>query len=185
MIDAHALPATLIRAHDTLVAGCHFLGSGRAGTNRETPDDRLRARVIGNGLRELDRFLNLLIGEVARSLAVPIPVDEHHTANRLRRLRHALGITDPDHARLMAIGRSRACLFHCWGMVRRADQPGERGMTSGWWAAGGEARALRVVALGDRLAVSATDLAEMCRFYEILAGELLGQAMARPAARAA
>lgn len=185
MIHAQFPSGTLRQAHDTLVAGCRFLGSGRAGTDGGRPDGRLRARVIGNGLRELDRFLNLLIGEVALRLAVPMPTDEHHTANRLRRLRHALGLADPDHARLMAIGRSRACLFHCWGMVRRADQPGDTGMTSGWWADDGMVRALRIVPLGDRLAVSGTDLAEICRFYEILAGELLGHAMARPVARAA
>ncbi len=135
----------------------------------------LPPKVIGNGLRELDRFLNLLIGEVALALALPIARDEANTANRLSRFREGLGLDDPDHARLRAIGRSRACLFYCNGVVRRADETGGGAMTAGWWS---EARepVLRRVAMGERLTVSARDLAEICDFYESLGEAVMAYA---------
>lgn len=133
----------------------------------------LPPKVIGNGLRELDRFLNLLIGEAAQALALPMVRDEANTANRLRRFREGLGLADPDHARLRAIGRSRACLFYCNGVVRRADEMGGVAMTAGWWSDARE-MALRQVAIGERLTVSAGELAEICGFYEALGAAVTG-----------
>ena len=132
-------------------------------------EGRYRAKVIGNGLRELDRFLNVLIGEVARSCGVPLPRGQDNTANKLHSLRQAMGAPDPDHARLRAFGRTRECLFHCAGTVGRGDVRGGTMLTTGWREASG----LRRVAVGTELIVSGGDIADACSFYEDLAGQLL------------
>jgi len=138
-----------------------------------------RAKVIGNGLRELDRFLDVLIGEVARSCGVPLPRERRDTANRLRILRTAMAMTDADHARLRAFGRTRECLFHCAGIVRRGDTRDAAMLTTGWR----DAEGLRRVPVGDELVVSAGDIADACNYYEALAGQLLVEGALYLAAR--
>lgn len=167
--------AELIRAHATLRRGSHFLGLGLGGPGAapRAIEGRHRAKVIGNGLRELDRFLNLLVGEAARCRGIAMPRGERNTANKLARLRRALRVPDPDHARLMALGRSRNCLFHCGGTVRRGDRRGEAAMTAGWHGEGG---VLRRVPVGAELAVSPDDLSEVCLFYRDIADRLLAEA---------
>lgn len=135
--------------------------------------------MIGNGLRELDRFLNVLIGEVARSCGVVLQRRQDNTANRLRSLRAAMAAADPDHARLRAFGRTRECLFHCGGIVGRGDARGAAMLTTGWRDAAG----LRRVRVGDALVVSAGDIADACSYYEALAGQLLAEGALYMAAR--
>lgn len=127
--------------------------------------------MIGNGLRELDRFLNVLIGEIARSCGVPLPHGQDNTANKLRCLRQAMGTPDPDHVRLRAFGRTRDCLSHCAGTVGRGDARDGAALTTGWRGDSG----LRRVAVGAELTVSAGDLADACSFYEELAGRLVAE----------
>jgi hypothetical protein len=154
--------------------GARFLGSGRCAV-----EGRFRPKVIGNGLRELDRFLNVLIGEIARSCGVTLKRGQDNTANKLRSLRGAMGTSDPDHARLRAFGRTRECLFHCAGRVARGDARDGAMLTTGWCAA----RGLRRVAVGSELQVSAGDIAEACSYYEALAGRLLAEGALYLAAR--
>ncbi|MBQ1498881.1 MAG: hypothetical protein IIZ38_11255 [Sphingomonas sp.] len=165
----------LIRAHATLQRGSHFLGLGLGGPGAapRAIEGRYRAKVIGNGLRELDRFLNLLVGETARCRGIALPGGERNTANKLARLRHALRVPDPDHARLVALGRSRNCLFHCAGTVRRGDGDGEAVMTTGWHGEGG---GLRRVPVGAELVLSPAELSEICLFYRDIADRLLAEA---------
>ncbi|NYT42825.1 hypothetical protein HZY97_18775 [Sphingomonas sp. R-74633] len=169
----------LIRAYATLQRGSRFLGIGLGGPG-EAPRaiaGRYRAKVIGNGLRELDRFLNLLVGEAARCRGIALPEGERNTANKLARLRRALSVPDPDHDRLAALGRSRDCLFYCAGTVLRGDGAGDDAMTIGWRTPGGR---LKRVAVGAELAVSVTDLSEVCRYYLDLADRLLAEARSIP-----
>lgn len=134
-----------------------------------------RCKVIGNSLRELDRFLNLLIDEIAAIILEPgISADlkrQRNTPNKLRAVRAAMVLPSPDHARLRAIGRSRDCLFHCGGIVRRGDLRGDIAMTAGWSRA--DAAAPARVAMGERLSVGADELAETCRFYDGVVRDLL------------
>lgn len=170
---AYAHAAT--HAHETLMRGTGFLSAGLAGDVHDggnAPRNPCRARVLGNGLRELDRFLNVLIDARARTHAVAMPKGQHNTANKLRQLRDALHQPDPDRRRLHALGRSRACLFYCAGIVRRADVPGGGTMTTGWWDRPGEGRVLRQLALGQALHVTPDDLSDVCAFYEQIAGSL-------------
>lgn len=164
-------PVSFLRAAATLGDATRFLGAGLyaapalpraiAGTGR--------AKVIGNGLRELDRFLNLLIDEIAALHVLPPAFDppqfarRRNTPAKLRALRSALALPDPDHARLRAIGRTRDCLFHCGGIVRRV------GIT----AEGIE------LPLGARLAMHPPELAGICRLYARLGVELAALAPPR------
>lgn len=170
-------------AHATLRRGARFLGSGQSAVAGQ-----YRAKVIGNGLRELDRFLNVLIGEIARSCGVTLACGQDNTANKLRGLRAAMAVEDGDHARLRAFGRTRECLFHCAGTVGRGDSRSAGALTTGWCDPSG----LRRVKVGTELVVSAGDIAEACNYYEDLAGRLLAegalyltQRLERPRARIA
>lgn len=151
-------------AQATLQRGAAFLGRG------PWADGPYRARLIGNGLRELDRFLNILIGEVAAVLGIATGRHERNTANALRRLRDTLGIADDDHARLTALGRSRDCLYYCGGVVRRGDTRGGNAMTSGW-AEGADG--LRRLPLGSALDVTQMQLAEACCYYAAIGDALV------------
>jgi len=147
-------------------------GSSLAGT---LSADQLRCRVIGNGLRELDRFLNLLIDETQVVCGRPSAPGIRNTANKLTRFRqHEPGATR-DHARLLALGRSRTCLLYTSGHVARGDRSGAHQLTIGWWQEGGrpETRALRQVAIGDRLRLSDGEVAEAGAYYVGIADSLI------------
>lgn len=142
------------------------------------------SKVLGNGLRELDRFLSVLIDEVAAATdidddALAMLRTRRNTANKLRMLNVTLGRDSPDHRRLRALGRSRDCFFYCGGLVRRADSRAESFMTTGWPNRSVEAgSALMKLPLGRRLTLDHADIADICRFYDRLADELL--AASRP-----
>ena len=131
----------------------------------------IRARYVANCLRELDTFLKGLLDHAA-----PSPFDgarRHNAANRVhavaRQSDHAATTTivPADVARLRALGRSRACLWHCHGLVRRADQKSGAWMTAGWHAPASSE--LRRYALGERLAPVGRDLVGVAHFYRQLA----------------
>lgn len=166
----------LARAHATLRRGAHFLGGGlRAqGPAAALPiDGRYRAKVIGNGLRELDRFLNLLIDEAALARGLPAYPGQRNTANKLRRFRSAAD--DAGHAdltRLRALGRARDCLFFNNGIVARGDVRGGATMTAPWRGDAPD-HPLQSVRVGEALVLTPADLAGICAFYEALAAEII------------
>lgn len=167
--------AELARAHATLQRGADFLAQGLADTGpRRAIEGRYRARLLGNGLRELDRFLSLLIDALAGAHGIALPAGERETANKLARLRAVTGTPHRDHARLTALARSRDCLFHCEGLVRRGDRRGDAAMTVGWPMRDGAA--LPRVAIGERLSLSGAELDEICGFYRAIAAQLLNEA---------
>jgi hypothetical protein len=166
----------LARAHATLERGAQFLGQGlvrEQGTPRPV-QGRYRAKVIGNGLRELDRFLCHLVQALAEARGIAMREEGRNTANKVTQLRGHLGLDDPDRARLVALARTRDCLFHCSGLVGRPDMRGGSTMTIAWYGAGGTT--LRRAALGERLEVSAPELLEICLYYRELAERLLDEA---------
>lgn len=177
------------RALATLEAGANFFGAGLRDVRRPIPPSALRvvgqhrAKVIGNGLRELDRFLNRLVDEalyVRRQAAFP---GERNTANKLRTFFRDLDRPDVDGARLRALGRSRECMFHCEGRVRRGDGIGNSFMTAGWPDVPGSGAPLRRFAIGETMIVNEADLADIAAFYLRLVREIGASAMlpdARP-----
>jgi hypothetical protein len=161
--------ASAIHAHATLRRGALFLCAGRPGD--PVAGERLagphRARLLGNQLRELDRFLNILIDEVASSRGIATRTGERNTANKLARFKGALALDDADHARLSALGRMRECLFHCRGRVGR----GTAGLTTGW-----PGNAPRRFAPGQEITMSPQELAGIGGFYLDIADGLLAAA---------
>ena len=129
--------------------------------------------MIGNGLRELDRFLSLLIDEVAAVIA-PTGLDrakfarQHNTANKLRTVRAAMALPSPDHQALLAIGRRRDGLFYCAEIVRRGDKPP---------VDPGSRQSRRIAHVGT-FTPAAPELGGICRLYTRVAAELL-HAMAK------
>ena len=133
----------------------------------------LPPRVLGNGLRELDRLLDWLIVEAGRGAGVNSAAGGRRTDQRLRHFRGALSLDDPDQARLRALERSRLCLYHCRGVVRLGDFAGADVMTSGWYDDQPGKIALRQFAVGQMLAMSSEDLIEICAYYRMLADMLV------------
>lgn len=129
----------------------------------------LRSKVIGNGLRELDRFLNLLIDETARMHDVPALPGQRNTASRFRQLRTVAEIAQDDHDRLIALGRSRYCLFHCNGVARHRDAHDPVMMMLGWPARSGADQPLRRVPVGRRFTLEPEHLESVSLFYMRLA----------------
>ena len=173
-------------AHATLRAAALFLGADDLSPRRSVAPNK----VVGNGLRELDRFLSILIDEVAvqasrDDAALDRLRSRRNTANKLRMLQAMLGRRHhPDHRRLRALGRSRDCLFYCDGRVRRADVRSGQMMTAGWPSHGAaDAGDLMTTPLGGRLAVRRGDIDDVCRFYARVADELLAVAGALRADR--
>jgi hypothetical protein len=132
----------------------------QAGTGAPAPiTGRFRAKVIGNGLRELDRFLNVLADEAAVAGGRRPARTDRNTANKLRTL--FPGQPAGEHDRLVALARARACLFYCSGMVTRGDARGSQWLTVGWSDAG----QLRRFAVGTELSITSEDVADICGFY--------------------
>jgi hypothetical protein len=139
--------------------------------------------VIGNGLREVDRFLSLVIDAVATGIATPAERAAlgrlDNTARKLALLRTTMALASPDDAALRAIGRSRNCLFHTGGIVR-AGLPTSV-PTRGWAAPDSAEDTARPAPLptGSHLVISPDDLRRICRFYDRIADELVA-ALAGP-----
>lgn len=174
-------------ASATLFRGAAFLGAclrapiaHDAESGSLAIEGRYRAKVIGNGLRELDRFLNLLIDAASAARGLPVRPGQHNTANKLAAYRAAISLPHHDDMRLRALGRSRDCLFYCGGRVRRGDRRGGVTMTIGWPERPGHDAPLRRVIVGQELTVTRGDLDDVCRFYRRIALDLCGIDSAAP-----
>ncbi|MCC2978404.1 hypothetical protein LK533_17275 [Sphingomonas sp. PL-96] len=167
--------SALAHAEATLRSGARFLAAGlQAGAGVPAPiTGRFRAKVIGNGLRELDRFLNVLADEAAVAGGIRPARSDRNTANKLRTL--FPGQPAGEHDRLVALARARACLFYCSGMVTRGDVRGSQWLTVGW-SDPGHAGRLRRFAVGAELAITSEDVADICGFYVGIATRLRAMA---------
>ncbi len=121
-------------------------------------------------------MLNLLIEAVAASARLPALdtaafARQRNAARKLHRLAAMLALPAIDRERLSAVGRVRACLFHCDGTMHspaiRADlataaEAGERAPADG------------------KLALTSAELAAICDFYGAVAAGLLAAAPPAP-----
>lgn len=153
---------SVVAAGATLARAATFW-AGRSPRLGWEPEAAARARYTGNCFRELDGFLRLLLDARA---TVPTP-RQRNTANKLaatiRAEPYPSDVTAADCARLRAIGRSAACLFHLGGEVRRPDAVDGSAMTAGWPDRDGGA--LRRYRLGELLRPDADDVADVCGFF--------------------
>jgi hypothetical protein len=171
------MDAAFNAAYLTLLRGADFVAAGLcsptmrkralgAGSNSE----RYCARLTGNALRELDRFLNLLADETSRMLDLPVSPGQRNTANKLRDI-DALCLCCADHSRLGALGRARELLYRCEGRLGRRDQADLWILAAGW--PGHDARRASAVRT-TRLLVIDDDLARIGELYRRLAEALAG-----------
>lgn len=166
----------IAQAHQTLLNAARFLGSSLGRSARVPIEGRYRARVVGNGLRELDRFLSILLDESATAAGwdageLRMLARLRNTSAKLSSVRASLGLEASDEPRLRALGRCRDLLFHCDGVVRRGDTRDMQSLTPGWPIDGrdGLDAALQI---GERLTVSPAELSWICAFYVRIGNEL-------------
>lgn len=162
----------LAAAIATMRRGTAFMGGGLVRAGGERVGDRYRARLAGNSLRELDRFLNLLIDAAVEAGGGAARPHQANTAAKYRTIAPMGRRGTADHRRLLALGRSRACLFYCDGVVRRPDRRGGATMTIGWPGADGR---LGVRRLGEELRIDAADLGDIAAFYRRLADRIVAR----------
>ena len=175
--------SSLARADATLRNGARFLAAGLRTQDGDSSmpaaiTGRFRARVIGNGLRELDRFLDVLMDEAAPADGHRSGPAQRHTANKLRALFPGCDRSAQEHARLVALSRTRACLFYCGGRVLRGDARDSAWLTVGWSDPADRTGALHRVAVGEQVAVTSEDVADVCRFYVGIATRIAAAQMA-------
>lgn len=176
-------------AHATLRRGAASLSRGLGPACSPCPPQlagTLAARVIGNGLRELDRFLNVLIDECALANGGAGAPAQRNTARKYaahqtlacgtqRLQQRDVPAPADDAVRLAALARARNCLFYSRGMVTRGDERGGGYLTVGWYAGPIEGGPLRRFPLGSGLTLRQRDLRGICRFYERLADGLVAR----------
>lgn len=126
-----------------------------------------RSKWIGNGLRELDRFLHHLLDAVAHAHGLGAAPGQQNSANKLRALHAALGRGGDDYARLLALGSTRACLFHCDGILR------SRAMAAACWIGLGRPGTAPAPETGTMLVILPSDLQCVGHFYRRLADDLV------------
>lgn len=162
-------------AYATVLRGADFLADRLQRSAQPQrfclPPTLYRAKMLGNALRELDRFLNLLADATGQVLGLPLSEGQRNTANKLRDI-EPLCLVSRDYRRLQALGRSRECLFHLDGRVRSGDYPGNPTFTAGWPEDGDPAGSLRLVEVGDCLIPTGAELANVAAFYRRLASAL-------------
>ncbi|WP_294251261.1 hypothetical protein [uncultured Sphingomonas sp.] len=117
MRDTLGRTVELDRAYRTLCRGARFvvgpMGQGATRPESAVPiSHQHRSKWIGNGLRELHRFLHHLLDAVAHVHGLGAAPGQRNSANKLRALHAALGHGGVDHGRLLGLGGTRACLFH-------------------------------------------------------------------------
>lgn len=131
------------------------------------------ARLLGNRLRELDRFLSVLIDETLcvttggggdRAAAR----DVRNTARKLRQLDIMAG---PDDARLRAIGRIAAVFRHCDGLIHNVSIHDDMRLADGL-----QPLAASMGERGTRLHMAPMTIVAICDFYREIGGRLLALA---------
>jgi len=165
------------RAHRTLIAGCDFVAKRQSqiGAARDLSCARRRGvhdRLLANHLRELDRFLCVLLEEIALRLGGPDHDARHFaqlrkTSDKLHLVERMIGMSGGHGARLSAIRR----------IAMRLRRPEERGRP-GETGASAHARDISLacgVAPGTPLT-----LQPIARFYRDLGDDLMADISARP-----
>jgi hypothetical protein len=159
--------ARLHAAYGTLKRAAEFLSVSlreRAAAGTDDLPHVGGAKVIGNGLRELDRFLCLLLDEAVAMMALPAGFDrsafvrQTNAANKLSAFCRLAELDAPQADRLRAIGRVRNCLHHCRGIVHDPAIYADLNIAA-------SSSIDSTSAAAPRLSVTFDDLARICRFY--------------------
>ncbi|MFN3433396.1 MAG: hypothetical protein ACK4ZY_03275 [Sphingomonas sp.] len=172
--------APVAQAYETLDRGTRRLAALAADSLLASPwpaagADRVRIRYVGNCLRELDRFLHILIDEAAGPAAPERLSLAATTAAKLGDHAAPYGDRAADQIRLHALARTRLCLSHGDGRANRPDRRDGDRMTAGWFAPA-STTVLRRYAIGERLRPSSGDIIGVSAFYRRLADRVVATA---------
>ncbi len=169
----HGRAAALEEAGATLVRASTFLRA--AGQAPAAVPARSRAHLACNALRELDRFLDVLVDEAAATLDGKLASRGfgrlRNVPNKLRAVHAVLDLPSPGHERLRAIGRVRECLHRRRGEARDAAIWDDLAVATGHPPA--------PAARGAWLVLATLDLTPICAFYEAITLALLAALRAR------
>jgi hypothetical protein len=126
-------------------------------------------------LRELDRFLSILLDEVAMAAGWHNPalrpiLRVRDTARKLDIMSEKLGVHIEGAHQLRALNRCGNMFSYCDGIARRGDSRSAMRLTLGWPSdpSSQHDHVLR----GDRLTISMSQFASICLFYKSL-GDLV------------
>jgi len=158
----HTSAQALQTSFETLQAGCRFL-IGQDAKARPAPNPRMPKvpmRVSGNHLKELDRFFSLLIAEYRGFLRAMAPGTYHRQPADLHPM-------DKHRPRLRAIRRLQ--IVACDGPVRNHCAITARDLAMASLGRSGGKQAA-----GQPFVIDDAALAEIGRFYLMLAGEVVG-----------
>ena len=178
--EADAACDPLTRAYLTLLSGCSFwerhapIGDKLATGRRST----IVARLTGNRLRELDRFLSVLLDEAALRHGGPghdrrAFARQRNTPRKLIAVARMMDLDGPSIPRLRAIGRISACLHHCSGVIHAPALRNDLRLATGRDVIDDEY---------PRLFLSAESIAAICHFYRQIGGGLVRDAVREGAA---
>lgn len=166
--------SALLEAHAVMAAGCRFLISrnlrAAAGAHLTQPYPKIRLRMAGNGLKELDRFLSILIDECGRIGGLTPDARADFTSGaemprKLCRLDSLGGRFSRDMPRLRAIGRVR--------LAASGEQPIAFGARLDCdLAVASAGSASRQGVRGSNLEISDQALAAIAEFYLSIADRL-------------
>jgi hypothetical protein len=165
----------LTHAHVTLLSGCAFWerqassGGSPIGEREGLPFTRLS----GNRLRELDRFLSILLDEIALRHGGPDHdgsafARQRNTSRKLYAVERMIGVTCLSDLRLRAIGRVSACLHHCSGAIHSSGLRNDLHLAAGSDPASGD-----IGHAEERLLLSPDSIIAICRFYRDLGDRLM------------
>jgi hypothetical protein len=101
----------------------------------------------------------------------------HNTARKYRIVCDRFGLPATSVVQLRALGRNRACLYYCDGVVHRGDDRATPTMSKGWHIT---TDGSTWIALGCRLEVGAEDLKSISHLYESIAERLVSDAWQPP-----
>jgi len=158
----HTSAQALQASFETLQAGCRFLIAQNAKA-RPVPNPampKVPMRVSGNHLKELDRFFSLLISEYRAFLGSMAPRAYHRQPADLHPL-------DKHRPRLRAIRRLQ--IVACDGPVRNHCAVTARDLAMASLGRSGGKHAA-----GQPFVINDAALAEIARFYLVLAGDVVG-----------
>ncbi len=159
---------TLLRGAEFVAAGLRSAAVRTCARGAGSDGERYRARLIGNALRELDRFLHLLADETSRLLDLRVSPGQRNTANKLRDI-DELCLCYADYSRLRALGRARELLYRRDSRLGRGDRAELWSLAASWprddARRASPRRTIRLLVIDD-------DLARIGTFYRRLAKAL-------------
>lgn len=177
--------AALFKAHDTLKSGTdHVISRAQSHRAEGKADAIVQTRMLGNSLRELDRFLSICTDEATRhldsaALCDPAFARLRNTPRKLCLVEARIGARTSRHVRLRAIGRVRACLHHCSGRIHDAAIHGDVALAHGS-GCGTTPPSGPEQGESQRLILAGATVVSISNFYREIADDLLAGVLREP-----